>query len=196
MAKEVQNTVNYYFCDVCHYCFEAESLPDRCPDCGKTVYQNGAAIRPATQKKCRIFCGPGVRKGNKPTDCLLWYLWRGVFFLTGTDEHGQKIERRRGVLFLAQTYKWANMNKWTNEQMNKWTNEQMNRDIPTWWMAQWSWTKIHPTTTAKGDVSCLQCKAVRRNLQDLKRITAREYFIRCLSGTCKDPDPLCLYAWI
>lgn len=24
---EVQNVVNYYFCDVCHYCFEAESLP-------------------------------------------------------------------------------------------------------------------------------------------------------------------------
>lgn len=30
MTKEVQNAVNYYFCDVCHYCFEAESLPDRC----------------------------------------------------------------------------------------------------------------------------------------------------------------------
>ena len=28
----------------------------------------------------------------------------------------------------------------------------------------------HPTTTTKGDVSCLQCKAVSRNLQDLKRI--------------------------
>ena len=27
--------MNYYFCDACHYCFEAESLPDRCPDCGK-----------------------------------------------------------------------------------------------------------------------------------------------------------------
>ena len=27
MTKEVQNAVNYYFCDVCHYCFEAESLP-------------------------------------------------------------------------------------------------------------------------------------------------------------------------
>lgn len=24
---EVQNVVNYYFCDVCHYRFEAESLP-------------------------------------------------------------------------------------------------------------------------------------------------------------------------
>ena len=45
MAKEVQNTVNYYFCDVCHYCFEAESLP------GKTGYQNRPAIRPATEKE-------------------------------------------------------------------------------------------------------------------------------------------------
>lgn len=48
---EVQNVVNYYFCDVCHYCFEAESLPDRCPDCGKTVYQNKPAIRPATERE-------------------------------------------------------------------------------------------------------------------------------------------------
>ena len=48
---EVQNVVNYYFCDVCHYCFEAESLPDRCPDCGKTVYQNRPAIRLATEKE-------------------------------------------------------------------------------------------------------------------------------------------------
>lgn len=45
------NAVNYYFCDVCHYCFEAESLPERCPDCGKTDYQNRPAIRPATEKE-------------------------------------------------------------------------------------------------------------------------------------------------
>lgn len=51
MTKEVQNAVNYYFCDVCHYCFEAESLPDRCADCGKTVYQNRPAIRLATEKE-------------------------------------------------------------------------------------------------------------------------------------------------
>ena len=51
MTKEVQNALNYYFCDVCHYCFEAESLPDRCPDCGKTVYQNRPAIRQATEKE-------------------------------------------------------------------------------------------------------------------------------------------------
>ena len=49
--KGSANAVNYYFCDVCHYCFEAESLPDRCPDCGKTVYQNSPAIRPATEKE-------------------------------------------------------------------------------------------------------------------------------------------------
>ncbi len=49
--KGSANTVNYYFCDVCHYCFEAESLPDRCPDCGKTVYQNRPAIRLATEKE-------------------------------------------------------------------------------------------------------------------------------------------------
>ena len=40
-----------YICDVCHYCFEAESLPDRCPDCGKTDYQNRPAIRPSTEKE-------------------------------------------------------------------------------------------------------------------------------------------------
>ncbi len=49
--KGSANAVNYYFCDVCHYCFEAESLPDRCPDCGKTVYQNRPAICLATEKE-------------------------------------------------------------------------------------------------------------------------------------------------
>ena len=34
--------------------------------------------------------------------------------------------------------------------------------------------KIHPTTPTKGDVSCLQCKAVGSYLQDPKRITARK----------------------
>jgi len=51
MTKGSANAVNYYFCDVCHYCFGAESLPDRCPDCGKTDYQNRPAIRPATEKE-------------------------------------------------------------------------------------------------------------------------------------------------
>ena len=36
-------------------------------------------------------------------------------------------------------------------------------------------TKTHPTTATKGDVSYLQCKAVGRNLQDLKRIAAQEF---------------------
>ena len=36
-------------------------------------------------------------------------------------------------------------------------------------------TKTHPTAATKGDVSYLQCKAVGRNLQDLKRIAAQEF---------------------
>ena len=43
--------MNYYFCDVCHYCFEAELLPDRCPDCGKVKFQERAAVRPATENE-------------------------------------------------------------------------------------------------------------------------------------------------
>ncbi len=43
--------MTYYFCDVCHYCFEAESLPDRCPDCGKTEYKDHPAVRLATEKE-------------------------------------------------------------------------------------------------------------------------------------------------
>jgi len=43
--------VTYYFCDVCHYCFEAESLPDRCPDCGKIEYNEHPAVRLATEKE-------------------------------------------------------------------------------------------------------------------------------------------------
>ena len=50
MTKEVQNAVNYYFCDVCHYCLEAESLPDCCPDCDKTEYIDHPAVRLATGK--------------------------------------------------------------------------------------------------------------------------------------------------
>ena len=49
--KEVQNIVNYYFCDVCHYCFEAESLPDQCLDCGKVKFQEIAPVRAATEKE-------------------------------------------------------------------------------------------------------------------------------------------------
>lgn len=38
----------YYYCNVCRYCFFAEQLPDRCPDCGAVAYNNHSAIRLAT----------------------------------------------------------------------------------------------------------------------------------------------------
>lgn len=37
--------MNYYFCDACHYCFTAEILPDRCPDCGKQEVYGRPAVR-------------------------------------------------------------------------------------------------------------------------------------------------------
>ena len=43
--------MNYYFCDACHYCFEADRMPDRCPDCGKTHWNDTPAVRPASEKE-------------------------------------------------------------------------------------------------------------------------------------------------
>ena len=43
--------MNYFYCDACHYCFEAESLPDRCTDCGKTECKDHPAVRLATEKE-------------------------------------------------------------------------------------------------------------------------------------------------
>lgn len=43
--------MNYYFCDACHYCFEDTTLPDRCPDCGKTRWHENPAVRLATEKE-------------------------------------------------------------------------------------------------------------------------------------------------
>ena len=43
--------MNYYFCDACHYCFTAELLPDRCPDCGKQMSHGRPAVRAATVKE-------------------------------------------------------------------------------------------------------------------------------------------------
>ena len=43
--------MNFYYCDACHYCFEDTSLPDRCPDCGKTQWGENPAVRPATKKE-------------------------------------------------------------------------------------------------------------------------------------------------
>ena len=41
--------MNYYFCDACRYCFSAEKLPDRCPDCGAVAHNNKKAVRPASK---------------------------------------------------------------------------------------------------------------------------------------------------
>ena len=43
--------MNFYYCDACHYCFEYSTLPDRCPDCGKTQWCEHPAVRPATEKE-------------------------------------------------------------------------------------------------------------------------------------------------
>ncbi|RHR45541.1 hypothetical protein DWX10_28040 [Clostridium sp. AF18-27] len=43
--------MNFYYCAACHYCFEAESLPDRCPDCGKIQWRENPAVRSATEKE-------------------------------------------------------------------------------------------------------------------------------------------------
>lgn len=43
-------TMTFYYCDACHYCLEYTSLPDRCPDCGKTQWDRNPAVRPATEK--------------------------------------------------------------------------------------------------------------------------------------------------
>lgn len=42
---------NMYYCNACHYCFEADSMPDRCPDCGKQIHCGSPAVRPATEKE-------------------------------------------------------------------------------------------------------------------------------------------------
>lgn len=40
--------MNFYYCDACHYCFESQSLPDRCPDCGALKHHDKPAVRPAS----------------------------------------------------------------------------------------------------------------------------------------------------
>lgn len=40
--------MNYYYCNVCRYCFSAEQLPDRCLDCGAVAYNDRLAVRLAT----------------------------------------------------------------------------------------------------------------------------------------------------
>ena len=50
--------MKFYYCDACHYCFEADALPDRrnyipdrCPDCGAIEYDNRPAVRPAKKNE-------------------------------------------------------------------------------------------------------------------------------------------------
>ena len=54
------NTVNYYFCDVCHYCFKAESMPDRCPDCGKAT----AKVKVCIGGKNKLRSVPAIREST------------------------------------------------------------------------------------------------------------------------------------
>ena len=41
--------MNYYFCDACRYCFSAEELPDRYPDCGAQPHKEKPAVRLASK---------------------------------------------------------------------------------------------------------------------------------------------------
>lgn len=43
--------MNFYYCDACHYCFEADTLPDRCPDCGAQTYKEKPAVRSASNNE-------------------------------------------------------------------------------------------------------------------------------------------------
>jgi len=43
--------LNFYYCDACHYCFESQSLPDRCPDCGAVMYREKSAVRLASDEE-------------------------------------------------------------------------------------------------------------------------------------------------
>lgn len=45
------NTMSYYFCDACHFCFKASILPNRCPDCGKQMIGILPAVRMATEEE-------------------------------------------------------------------------------------------------------------------------------------------------
>ena len=41
--------MNFYYCDACRYCFSAEVLPDRCPDCGAVEHNDKKAVRSANK---------------------------------------------------------------------------------------------------------------------------------------------------
>ena len=41
--------MNYYFCDFCGYCFSAEELPARSPDCRAVAHNNKKTVQPASK---------------------------------------------------------------------------------------------------------------------------------------------------
>ena len=43
--------MKFYYCDACHYCFEADTLPERCPDCGAIEWESRPAVRLAKKNE-------------------------------------------------------------------------------------------------------------------------------------------------
>lgn len=41
--------MSYFYCVACYYCFSADVLPDRCPDCGAVEHNGRKAVRPASR---------------------------------------------------------------------------------------------------------------------------------------------------
>ena len=41
--------MSYFYCDTCRYCFSANALPDRCPDCGAQTYKGKPAVHLASK---------------------------------------------------------------------------------------------------------------------------------------------------
>lgn len=51
LRRRDDDKMNYYFCDACHYCFPADTQPDRCPDCRAVEHNDRPAVRPATENE-------------------------------------------------------------------------------------------------------------------------------------------------
>ena len=51
LRRRGDDGLNFYYCDACHYCFERQSLPDRCPDYGAVEHNDRPAVRPATENE-------------------------------------------------------------------------------------------------------------------------------------------------
>jgi len=61
--------LNYYFCNACRYCFSAEELPDRCPDCGAQTYKEKPAVRQANNHEIEELLR--IRAEDKENSTLL-----------------------------------------------------------------------------------------------------------------------------